>query len=105
MHNVDGSSRSLNKNRTVGFVRSRRMQIDIAGIRELEGSSGFLTQNDVYGYEFQLDGKIIGAVSTVNNGKVWFKKGLGDDIKLILASVSSGLMLRNHVEESVVAAN
>ncbi|MCF0061152.1 hypothetical protein MUK70_18090 [Dyadobacter chenwenxiniae] len=105
VHNVDGSSRSLNKNRTAGFVRSRHTRIDIAGIRELEGSSSFLTQNDVYGYEFQLEGKIIGAVSTINNGKVWLKKGLSDEIKLILASVSSGLMLRSPVEENAIAAN
>jgi hypothetical protein len=105
VHNVDGSSRSLNKNRTIGFVRSRNMQIDIAGIRELEGSSSFLTQNDVYGYEFHLNGKVIGAVSTINNGKVWFKNGLSDDIRLVLASVSSGLMLRNNVEEIAVASN
>ncbi|MCE7065514.1 hypothetical protein [Dyadobacter sp. CY326] len=105
VHNVDGASRSLNKNSTVGFVRSRHVQIDIAGIRELEGSSSFLTQNDVYGYEFQLEGKIIGAVSTINNGKVWFKNGLSDDLKLILASVSSGLMLRNNVEANAIASN
>lgn len=63
----------------------------------------FITQNDVYGYEFQLNGKVIGTVSTINNGKVWLKKDLPDDLKLVLASVSSGLMLRNNVEENALS--
>jgi len=105
VHNVDGASRSLRNNSTIGFVRNNHTQIDISGIRELEGSSSFITQNDVYGYEFQLDGKVIGAVSTINNGKVWFKKDLDDDLKLVLAGISSGLMLRNSVEENAVSMN
>jgi len=105
VHNVDGMSRSLKNNQTVGFVRNNKIQIDITGIRELEGSPSFITQNDVYGYEFQLNGKIIGAVSTINNGKVWFKKDLSDDLKMVLASVSSGLMLRNNIEENALSMN
>ena len=100
VHHPDGASRSLKENSTIGFARNRTTQIDITGIRDLEGSSSFITQNNVYGYEFRLDGKIIGAVSTINNGKVWFKKDISDDLKLVLASISSGLMLRNNVEEN-----
>ena len=103
VHNVDGASRSLKSNSTIGFVRNNQTQIDIVGLRELEGSPSIITQNDVYGYEFQLNGKVIGAVSTINNGKVWFKKDLNEDIKLVLASVSSGLMLRNDVEENALS--
>jgi hypothetical protein len=103
IHNVDGASRSLKHNSTVGFVRNRHTKIDIAGIRELEGSPSFVTQAQVYGYEFQLSGKVIGAVSTINGGKVWFKKNLDEDLKLVLASVSSGLMLRNSVEENTLS--
>ena len=105
VHNVDGASRSLKQNPTIGFIRNRSMHIDILGIRELEGSPSFMTQNDVYGYEFQLNGKVIGAVSTINNGKVWFKKDLTEDLKLVLASISSGLMLRNSVEENALSLN
>jgi hypothetical protein len=105
VHNVDGAGRSPGKNETIGFLQNGTTRIDITGIRELEGSSSFITQNEVYGYEFQLDGKIIGAVSTINHGKVWFKKGLNHDLKLVLASVSSGLMLRNNVEENGLSMN
>ncbi|WP_221394161.1 hypothetical protein [Dyadobacter sp. NIV53] len=57
----------------------------------------------VFGYEFQLNGKIIGAVSTINNGKVWLQKDVSEEIKLVLASVSSGLMLRNNMEENALS--
>jgi hypothetical protein len=105
IHNVDGNERSLGKNGTAGFIRNRQTKIDIVGIRELEGASSFLTQNDVYGYEFRQNGQIIGSVSTINNGKVWFKNGLNEDLKLVLAGVSSSLMLRNNVENEVVSLN
>ncbi len=100
VHDVDGVSRSLGKNSTIGFVRKEHHKINITGIRSLEGSSDFITQNQVYGYEFQQDGKVIGAVSTINQGKVWLKKDLDAEIKLVLACVSSGLMLRNSVAEN-----
>ncbi|TDE18671.1 hypothetical protein [Dyadobacter psychrotolerans] len=103
VHNVDGNSRSLKNNSTVGFVRNNNIKIDISGIRELEGSPSLVTLGNVYGYEFVLNGKVIGAVSTVNNGKVWFKKDLDVDLKLVLASISSGLMLRNSVEENALS--
>ncbi|KQS33395.1 hypothetical protein [Dyadobacter sp. Leaf189] len=103
VHNVDGASRSLSKNSTVGFVRSNHIKIEIEGIRELEGSTSFLTQNDVYGYQFTWDGKVVAAVSTINNGKVWFKKELDPNLKLVLASVSSGLMLRNNMDDNTIS--
>jgi hypothetical protein len=101
VHNVDGWGNSL-KNNTLGFIRSKvdHLQIDIVGIRELDGASKMMTMMDVYGFEFQLDGKVIGAVSTVNNGKVWIKDNIHPELKLVLASVSSGLMLRNNMMEA-----
>jgi hypothetical protein len=100
VHSIDGRGNTL-KNNTLGYVRSKvdQLQIDIVGIRELEGTSRLMTMMDVYGYEFRLNGKTIGAVSTVNNGKVWLKNTLHPELKLVLASVSSGLMLRNSVRE------
>ncbi len=98
IQNVDGWDNSL-KNNTMGLIRSKAdyLQIDIIGIRELGGVSKMMTMMDVSGYEFWLDGKVIGAVSTLNNGKVWMKDNIHPELKLVLASVSSGLMLRNNV--------
>ncbi|GAB2802044.1 hypothetical protein GCM10027275_55380 [Rhabdobacter roseus] len=105
VQNVDGGGNSL-KNNTLGFVRSStdRTRIDIIGLRELEGSPKLMTMTNVYGYEFRLDGQTIGAVSTVNNGKVWIKDNLHPELKLVLASVASGLILRTNVEEEALAA-
>jgi hypothetical protein len=99
IYNADGG-RTL-KNNTAGFVRSRAdgTRIDITGIRKLEGNSPLMPLLDIYGYEFRLDGQPVGAVSTVNNGRVWIKDNLHPELKLVLASVSSGLMLRHNVEE------
>ncbi|WP_247237117.1 hypothetical protein [Telluribacter sp. SYSU D00476] len=100
LHNVDGG-RTL-KNTTLGFIRSNTdgTRITIVGLRELEGGSKLANPTSVYGYEFQLDGQTIGAVSTLNNGKVWLKDNIHPELKLVLASVSSGLMLRHNVEET-----
>jgi hypothetical protein len=105
VHNVDGASRSLKNNATIGFARNGLTKIEIIGIKELEGASPMLTQNEVYGYEFRLDGKIIGAVSVINQGKVWFRKDLDASQKLILAAISSGLMLRSNVEDRELSMN
>ncbi|MEO6282504.1 MAG: hypothetical protein ABIN80_31000 [Dyadobacter sp.] len=103
VHNVDGGSRNLGRDKTIGFLQNGATKVDIYGVRQLEGSPSFVTQDDVYGYAFHLNGKIIGTVSTINNGKVWLKNGLSDDLKLILASISSGLMLRNVMEGNTLS--
>ena len=54
---------------------------------------------DVYGYEFLLNGKSIGAVQTVNNGRVWIDSSQSDDVKLALASVATGVLLRHNPKE------
>jgi hypothetical protein len=53
------------------------------------------------GYEFVYKDQAIGAVETINNGKVWFKNDLQDDLKLVLASLSSSLLLRTSLEERI----
>lgn len=105
VHHVDGASRSLNQNPTVGMARNGNRKIEIKGIRALEGATTLLTQNDVYGYEFLMNGQTLGTVSTINNGKIWFKNGLSPEMKLVMASISSGLLLRNHVEENALGMN
>lgn len=103
VHNVDGALRNPKNKGTAGFIRQGQTRIEISGIRELEGSPALLTQNEVYGYEFRLEGRVIGTVSTINNGRVWFKNGLNEQLTLVLASVSSGLMLRNSVEDHALS--
>lgn len=85
-------------NTTTGYIKNGDTVIEIRGVREMENQK-YLLKLDVYGYEFFLDGKSIGAVQTVNNGRVWIDSTLRDDIKLVLAGVSTGVLLRHDPKE------
>jgi hypothetical protein len=54
----------------------------------------------VYGHEFVLDGKTVGAVSTINNGKVWIDASLDAHTRTVIAALASGLLLRTDVESA-----
>ncbi|WP_025763662.1 hypothetical protein [Dyadobacter tibetensis] len=90
-------------NKTLGYLRSTEdhLQISVEGIRQLEGRSAKFPTSQVYGYAFRMDGKLIGAVSIIDAGKVWTRDNIHPEIKLVLASVYSGLLLRNNLQEVV----
>ena len=67
-------------------------------MKAIEGQANIF-QLDVYGYQFFQNGEAIGAVSIINNGRVWMREDLDEEMKLVLASLSSGLMVRNNIEE------
>jgi len=48
------------------------------------------------GYEFVLDDKTIAAVETINNGRVWMRPELNEELKLVLAGVSTALLLNRN---------
>ena len=50
------------------------------------------------GVEFLRDDTVIGAVETVNEGRVWIRPDLGDRDRLLLASLASALLLRSDLE-------
>lgn len=60
-----------------------------------KGTEGF----NLYGFEFFENGKSIGAVSLVNNGRVWINNDISKDKKLVLSSVMTGLMVRHSMSE------
>ncbi len=74
-------------------------EIQIKGIDKLEGHSTWAFTTN-YGFEFIQDGKSLGAVSVVNDGKVWLKNDLSEEMKLILSSVSSALLSRQSMSAS-----
>ena len=86
------------ENVTTGFARNGDQEIEIKGVKAIEGQANIF-KLDVYGYQFFKNGESIGAVSILNNGRVWMREELDDETKLVLASLSSGLMLRNNIEE------
>lgn len=96
LYNPDGE---FLKDAKAGFVRNNQEVIEVKGVTQLE--NGVNLSSKFWGYEFIHLGKTIGAVETINNGKVWFKNDLPEDLKLVLASLSSSLLLRTNMEERV----
>lgn len=52
----------------------------------------------VYGHEFRIAGKVVGAVSTINRGKVWIDPQLDPETRTVIAAIATGLLLRTDVE-------
>ena len=96
LYNPDGK---FFTNKGAGFIKNNAETIDVKGVTQLENGNNLSVQ--FIGYEFVHDGETIGAVETINNGKVWFKNDLSVDLKLVLASLSSSLLLRTNLEESL----
>ncbi|MBV6441054.1 MAG: hypothetical protein EPGJADBJ_02733 [Saprospiraceae bacterium] len=96
IHNPNGDF--LREKASAGFVKNGARQIEIQAIRGLEGQPDWMKQLTVYGHEFRLGGKVVGAVSTVNKGKVWIDNTLDAETRTIIAAVATGLLLRTDVE-------
>jgi hypothetical protein len=86
------------KESKAGFVRKGTETIEVNGIKKLENGKPSLAYK-FWGYEFIYNGQPVGAVEIVNNGNVWVKNNLPEDLKLVLASISSSLLLRTSLEE------
>lgn len=96
IHNPNGDF--LREKSSAGFAQNGSRRIDIDAIRGLQGQPDWMKKLAVYGHEFRIDGKIAGAVSTVNKGKVWIDPQLDDEMRTVIAAVATGLLLRRDVE-------
>lgn len=84
-----------------GFIRNGNKElIELFAITALEGKKipGFL-QGVVQGFEFRLDGQPIGAVSLYNKGNVVFSESASAPLKLVMASLSTALLVRSNLNE------
>lgn len=79
------------KPKAKGFVNYSPQQKII--IKPAFISKSKMFQIDPEGYEFLLDDKTIAAVETINNGRVWMRPDLDEEMKLVLAGVSTALLL------------
>lgn len=100
LHNPNGDF--LREKASAGFVQNGAKRIEVQAIRGLEGQPDWMKELTVFGHEFRLDGKIIGAVSTMNKGKVWIDTGLDAETRTVIAAVATGLLLRTDVESADV---
>lgn len=96
IHNPNGDF--LREKAAAGFAQSGSKRIDIEAIRGLKGQPDWMKELTVYGHEFLYEGKVVGAVSTVNRGKVWLDKNLDPQTRIVIASLATGLLLRTDVE-------
>jgi len=96
LHNPNGDF--LREKASAGYAKSGSSLIDIQAIRSLKGQPDWMNQLTVYGHEFLLNGKVVGAVSTVNRGKVWIDESLDAHTRVVIAAMATGLLLRTDVE-------
>ena len=96
LHNPNGDF--LRRDASAGFAENGLQRIDIQAIRGLEGQPDWMKELTVYGHEFRIEGKVVGAVSTVNRGKVWIDPQLDTETRTVIAAIATGLLLRTDVE-------
>ncbi len=96
IHNPNGDF--LREKASAGFVQNGSNRIDIQAIRGLKGQPDWMKKLTVYGHEFMINGKVVGAVSTVNRGKVWIDETLDANTRTVIAALATGLLLRTDVE-------
>ena len=81
-----------------GMVHGDNLHIKIKPVKHLDNNQRSL-DSQVPGFEFVLDGKVVGAVETLNKGEVWLSADLNREQKLVLAGVASALLLRSELAE------
>lgn len=81
-----------------GWVQGENINLVIRPVEKLSNNKRMLDMQ-VPGFEFVLDNKVVGAVETLNRGKVWLHKDLQEDQKIVLASIASALLLRSELAD------
>lgn len=98
IHNPEGSSP---KYAECGIAKDQfGNEITIRGVKKIEGQRNW-AQFENYGFEFSYNGQPIGAVSTLNKGRVWLKNDIHPDLKLVVSSLATSLLVRHSLEEGV----
>lgn len=88
---------------TSGFLKNAGLNVAIEGVTQLDDRKVWNIDN--LGFEYKVDGRSVGAVQIFKNGKVWLRKGLPEEEKLVLAALSTALMIRNNeLSESMSAS-
>jgi len=96
---VHNASNSNITNPIYGFANCNDEKITIKAIRKFEGKNTILSELGVYGYEFILGDKVIGAVETLNKGRVIVSKELEPEYRLLVSSLSAALLLKTNLDD------
>lgn len=81
-----------------GAVRGNGETLQIRPVWQLESGQRWLG-NQAIGVEFFRGDRVLGAVETVNQGRVWIEEALGSDERLLVASLAAALLLRSELAE------
>ena len=98
IHNPNGDF--MHEKASAGFAQSGDRRIDIEAMRGIEGQPDWLKEMTVVGHEFLLDGRVVGAVSTLNKGSVWIDPNEDAETRTVIAAIATGLLLRHDVEST-----
>ena len=86
------------KMRSKGAIKKNEADwIEIRGISKLEGSK--VPQTTVFGYEFLMDGNVVGMVEIINKGRVWINPALDEEASLVIAGLSTALLVRTNLQD------
>lgn len=81
-----------------GQVQGPGVDWSIRPVSSLEGGQSSWSTTAL-GYELVQDGRVIAAVETLNDGRVWINPALPESQQLIIAGVAAALLLRSSLAE------
>lgn len=81
-----------------GWIRGENAKFEIRPVKMLGNNQRSLGMQ-APGFEFVRNNKVVGAVETLNQGRVWLHNDLNEDQKLVLAGVASALLLRSELAD------
>ncbi|AEI49904.1 hypothetical protein [Runella slithyformis] len=96
LHNPNGDF--LQPRESAGYARNFAKTIEIKAVRGLQNQPEWMKKMGIYGHEFIVSGKPVGAVSTINNGTVWIDESVDAETSTVIAALATGILLRTEVE-------
>lgn len=85
---------SLGYKRMQGSLRGGPESVELRSVWQLSSGQRSLTTEPL-GVEFLRGSEVIGAVETVNEGRVWLRDDLDQESRLVLGVVAAALLLRS----------
>lgn len=79
---------------TEGQLNGPGLSVKVHGVTQLDDRK--IWNIDNLGFEYKHGEQSVGAVQIFNRGKVWLRKGLEEEHRLVLAGLSTALMIRNN---------
>jgi len=95
---------NLNTQQNIGYrplegeIRGSAEPVRLRAVWQLDSGQRWLDTLPI-GVEFLLGGRVVAAVETVNEGRVWIEDGLTGPDRMAVAAVAAALLLRNDLAD------